>query len=142
MAIKDHPFLILIPAGKDIKMFHLEKREFLLMAALVSSLVLGMGIAAYRMAHRGATVTLKHYDAEGLKLMHADDIINNRSTININEASEEELMKLKGVGRAIAGRIAEYRSSKGNFRSISDIKNVKGIGEKLFERIKDDISIE
>ena len=65
-----------------------------------------------------------------------------RRPVNINEAATEELMRLKGIGRSLAGRIVEYRSGKGRFSHISDIKNVKGIGEKLFDTIKDDIVVE
>ncbi len=61
--------------------------------------------------------------------------------ININTASAEELKALKRVGNAIAERIIEYRESHGGFSSIEEIMNVKGIGEKTFEEIKDRICV-
>ena len=62
--------------------------------------------------------------------------------ININKASVEELASLKKVGPKIAERIVQYREENGDFKSIEGIKNVKGIGEKTFELIKDSISVE
>jgi comEA protein len=62
--------------------------------------------------------------------------------VNINTSSAEELAeKLNGIGPAIAKRIIEYRESNGGFSDISEIKNVKGIGEKLFAKISDKIKI-
>lgn len=60
--------------------------------------------------------------------------------ININTADAATLMKLDGIGEVTAAAIIEYRSSI-PFTSIEDIKNVKGIGEKKFEAIKDKICI-
>ena len=50
--------------------------------------------------------------------------------ININTANIEELMALNGIGEELAGRIVSYREECGLFKSIVDIKNVRGIGEK------------
>ena len=61
--------------------------------------------------------------------------------ININTASKEELMKLKNVGSQKADAIIEYRYINGLFKSIEDLKNVSGIGDKLFESIKENITI-
>jgi|UniRef100_A0A7V3RHR9 competence protein ComEA len=61
--------------------------------------------------------------------------------ISINSADVEELCALPGIGPAIAQRIVEYRKKNGGFKSIDEIKAVKGIGEKLFEKIKPYIKI-
>lgn len=61
------------------------------------------------------------------------------AAVNINTATKEELMSLKGIGEAKAKAIIEYRS-KNKFNSIEDLKNVPGIGEKRFEALKDELS--
>ena len=62
---------------------------------------------------------------------------NSRSSIvNINTANETELEELPGIGASIAGKIIEYRNKNGKFKSIEDIKNVTGIGDSKFEKIK------
>lgn len=61
--------------------------------------------------------------------------------ININTANETELEQLPGIGASIAGRIIDYRNKNGKFKAIEDIKNVTGIGETKFEKIKDFIKV-
>ena len=61
--------------------------------------------------------------------------------ININTASKDELKRLKGIGEAIAQNIIDYRDEYGNFDSIEEIINVKGIGKAKFEDIKDHITV-
>ena len=63
------------------------------------------------------------------------------SLININTADETELQKIRGVGPVIAGRIVEYRKNNGVFQTIEDIKKVRGIGQKTFEKMKDSITV-
>lgn len=64
-----------------------------------------------------------------------------QSMININSATSDELKTLNGIGDAKAKSIVEYRDKNGGFKSIEDIKNVDGIGDKMFEKIKDSITI-
>lgn len=61
--------------------------------------------------------------------------------ININKAVKAELMLLNGIGEVKADAIIEYRNSKGKFKIIDDIKNVKGISDKIFSEIKDKIEV-
>ena len=62
--------------------------------------------------------------------------------ININTADENTLSEnLTGVGTVIAKRIISYREHYGGFQTIDELKNVKGIGEKIFEKIKDYITV-
>lgn len=80
-----------------------------------------------------------------------DVIVSNDSTktskkeekimININTAKEEELQKLDGIGSSIATKIVNYRKENGKFNTIEDIKNVSGIGESKFNKIKDKIYV-
>lgn len=60
--------------------------------------------------------------------------------ININTASADELKTLSGIGDVTAGKIIEYRSSKA-FKSKEDIMSVDGIGSKIYEKIKDHITV-
>ena len=62
--------------------------------------------------------------------------------VNLNTASLAELDTLPGVGPALAQRIIDYRQQKGGFRRIEDIKNVSGIGDKVFTQIKDLITVD
>ncbi len=62
--------------------------------------------------------------------------------ININTASKEELMTLKGIGEAKAEAILLYREESGGFTDISQIMNISGIKEAAFNKIKDYIAIE
>ncbi|MBQ3092713.1 MAG: helix-hairpin-helix domain-containing protein [Clostridia bacterium] len=65
----------------------------------------------------------------------------NENFVNINSASEEELTSLKHIGPAIALRIIEYRETHGGFMNIDEIKNVRGIGQAVFEDIKNYICV-
>ncbi len=62
--------------------------------------------------------------------------------ININGASKEELDSLPGVGEVTAQKILDYRDENKEFKSIDEIKNVKGIGENKFNDLKDYICIQ
>ncbi|MDY6831428.1 MAG: helix-hairpin-helix domain-containing protein [Thermodesulfobacteriota bacterium] len=54
--------------------------------------------------------------------------------VNINTASVDELTTLTGVGKEIARRIIEYREANGSFKSVEQLKEVKGIGAKILEK--------
>ena len=60
--------------------------------------------------------------------------------ISINSATQEELQTLSGIGPSIAPRIIEYRKNN-TFQTLEQIKEVKGIGDGLFNKIKDDICL-
>jgi competence protein ComEA len=61
--------------------------------------------------------------------------------VNINTADVEELMTLPRVGPVIAQRIVDYRKENGPFTRPAELMNVKGIGEKTFESLKDRITV-
>lgn len=62
-------------------------------------------------------------------------------SIDINSAAADELTKLKGIGTVLAQEIISYRESCGGFRNIEEIMNVKGIGEGIFNDIRDHIYV-
>ena len=68
-----------------------------------------------------------------------ESLINQ--SISINTADVEALTLLPGIGRVKAERIVEYRKENGKFKHASDLINVKGIGVKIFEKLKDQISL-
>ena len=59
-----------------------------------------------------------------------------KTTINLNTATVDQLMTLPGIGQKTAERILEYRTKSGGFKKIEELMNVKGIGEKSFLKIK------
>ena len=69
------------------------------------------------------------------------EIVSENNKVNINNATKEQLLTLSGIGESKALAIIEYRNSTGGFKSIEDIKNVSGIGEALFAKIKDSITV-
>ena len=60
---------------------------------------------------------------------------------NINNANEEKLEKLHGIGESTEKAKNEYRKMNGRFLDINDLKNVSGIGESKFNRLKDYICV-
>ena len=65
-----------------------------------------------------------------------------RLYININTADVEELDLLPGIGEKLSESIISYRTENGFFQTIEDIKNVPKIGDSIFEKIKDYITIQ
>ena len=61
--------------------------------------------------------------------------------VNINTADAARLATLRGIGAAIAQRIIEYREQHGAFKSVDELKNVRGIGDKKFADFKDKVTI-
>jgi comEA protein len=78
---------------------------------------------------------------EGLVEGNHMESFQSNNLININTASAELLMTLPGIGEVYAERIIEYRTNK-KFSSIEEIKNIQGIGDKTFEKLKELISIQ
>lgn len=61
--------------------------------------------------------------------------------IDLNTATKTELMELPGIGEAMAERIILRREEKGRFRTTQDLRKVKGIGEKKFEKLLPHIEV-
>jgi competence protein ComEA len=59
-----------------------------------------------------------------------------RTTVNLNTATIDQLTTLPGVGRRTAELILEYRAKTGGFKKIEELMNIKGIGEKTFLKLK------
>lgn len=85
--------------------------------------------------------TLVNNSSESINNANSNNSNDNSSSnlININTATKEDLDTLPGIGPATAQKIIDYRQEHGNFSSIEDIKNVKGIGEAKFNKMQDKI---
>ena len=70
----------------------------------------------------------------------SEEVIDD-TLISINNSDIEQLKEIPGIGEVKAKAIISYRESNGKFRSIDELKNVDGIGEKTFEKIKDNIKL-
>lgn len=62
--------------------------------------------------------------------------------LNVNTASESDLIALPGIGDVLARRIVEYREENGAFSSVDDLRCVDGIGEKKLDGIRDYVTVE
>ena len=69
------------------------------------------------------------------------EAVTSGGKININTATAEELQALDGIGEALAGRIVAYREENGDFEKPEDIRNVSGIGNGIYSKICDDITV-
>lgn len=87
----------------------------------------------------GSKIYIPFDNPEENILSQTDDAGENK--ININTATASQLETLPGIGPSLAEKIISYRNEKGPFQSLQDLKNVSGIGDKLFDNIKNDISL-
>ncbi len=63
------------------------------------------------------------------------------AAVNLNTATAGDLDGIKGIGPSKAKAIIDYRSKNGPFKSVEDLKNVKGFGEKSIAKLKDELTI-
>lgn len=66
---------------------------------------------------------------------------NKTSKVNINTATQTELETLPGIGPSTASKIIAYRKEKGKFKNIEELKDVSGIGNSKYDKVKDLISV-
>ena len=84
-----------------------------------------------------------------LQILHDRDVIyiprkkaeTEERRLSINTASTEQLSMLPGIGPAMAERIISFRTENGLFQTLEDLQKVKGIGPRLFEKLKDRICL-
>lgn len=90
-------------------------------------------------------LTVKEQKESGAKTQgQGTDAANAQSQddrIDINTATAEQLTTLSGIGQAKAENIIAYRESSGGFSSVEDLMKVSGIGEGVYERIKDKVKV-
>ncbi|HKL80322.1 MAG TPA: helix-hairpin-helix domain-containing protein [Mobilitalea sp.] len=73
---------------------------------------------------------------------NGDNLQDTVPLIDINQANEEELMSLPGIGQAKASNIIAYRSKKGKFKTIEELMNIPGIKDGLFQQIASYITVD
>ena len=107
-------------------------------AAAAAALLLSIGFYAGRGIRRDEySVTYSRREPA-----EASDSRSVPELINLNSADEEELCRLDGIGPSLAGRIIEYREDNGGFSYTSEIMNVSGIGEGIYSKIKDLVTVD
>lgn len=69
-------------------------------------------------------------------------ISQNIGKVNLNRATKEALMDIRGIGEKLTQRIIDYRQKNCGFKDIAELRNIKGIGKSKYEAIKDYFTIE
>ncbi len=113
---------------------------FILILVALVSFMGGLASAEEKVAEEIATIEKVAEEAAEAAEKVAEEEAN--AEVNINTATAEELSTLEGIGEMKAESIIEFRGNHGHFTKIEDLKNVKGIGDKIFEKIKDQITVE
>jgi len=82
-------------------------------------------------------------DGEQVRVLSVDQIADSEqsSIISLNQASTRQLEALPGVGSALAGRIVEWRERNGSFSTIEQLLEVSGIGPKMFENLREFVTL-
>ncbi|MCK5305889.1 MAG: helix-hairpin-helix domain-containing protein [Candidatus Omnitrophica bacterium] len=117
-------------------MLNLTKEEKLITIFIILALILGMGTLHFKRSIKSPDESASQQDFKrGAGLIEEE--IKKSKQVNINRADVDELSSLPGVGKVIAARITAYRLEKGDFIHREDIKKVKGIGDKKFEKMRE-----
>jgi comEA protein len=109
-------------------MFGLTRQERTVALFLLGSALAGLGINSL----------FKRY----AQLKELPQLTLKREKISLNNATEEELISLPGIGPTTARKIIEYRSSHGDFTDLEDLKHIKGLRNQTLEKIEDLVVIE
>lgn len=130
-------------------MFYFTKQEKIVILFLTGAIILGLSVQWARSSGNltsiqsikieGKTNPIKKGNMNRAPVNGFSNGVNKK--ININTASIDELDALPGIGPKIAAEIIKYREKSGEFKAIENIRKVRGIGGKKFNKIKDKISI-
>ena len=123
-----------------------EEKEQIITAIIIFILI-GTGLYRFYATNKVNDNVVKENRTK-IEVIYLDEIEENREAgfkplklININEASQDELEKLPGIGETFAKRIISYRMTNGIFARKEEIMKVKGIGEKRYGKMKDFIAV-
>ncbi len=138
---------------KRIDFFSFTPQETKAVIFLIVILLIGSGVTLYKKYHPDFAPELllkenRNTEKKVLEPAKSSNVPENISLkitdkkINLNRATLQELDSLPGIGEELGKRILAYRESKGNFSSIEELKKIKGIGQKTFEKLKNLVTIE
>lgn len=114
-----------------------EKRELAVLTAFAALLMLGVILCNALTAPMPSNLTIS-YPSSAAQTSSSEEepgeeYSSKTEKVNINTASVEELCRLPGVGEVIAGRIIGYRQEYGPYTDPAQLKNIKGIGDKVYQ---------
>lgn len=115
---------------------------------LLVTLIIGGGITLYKRSHPGFAPELMsdYTEKEDASLIQKQTYASKKpeikDKISINQATAKELELLPGIGPVLAKRIIYLRRSKGRFKKVEDLLEVKGIGSKKLKKIKEWVVID
>jgi competence protein ComEA len=124
-----------------------EQRVLLFLSA---TLIVGAGIRLYQQT----SPTERQFDYRSIdssfavfrEKLAADSVQKKEApsgqAVNINTATKEELVALPGIGPTLADRIISFRENEGEFGSVDDLRNVKGISKKKLEKLKPLVTVQ
>jgi comEA protein len=116
-------------------MLDLTRQEKGVIIFLMASGLLGAGIICYKSL-------VNQPDIKIVSNREIDKEVKDRKVININTATKDDLMRLPGIGPAMADAIIEYRNTHGSFENVEELINVAGIGKAKLNKMKGCIKTE
>jgi competence protein ComEA len=118
------------------------KQEKSVIYFLVAMLFLGLAVKFFKTVINRPHLKIESVNIPADKNIDVKKIIKENSTVKINSATAEDFSRLPGIGKGLAARVVEYRNQNGSFIMIEDLKNVKGIGDKKYDAIKDYLAVD
>ena len=116
------------------------KKHWFLFSVAIFFLLLFVGQVVWQSANK-AEVIVCGTDSWDLRRSRSMEKIPTDLCININTADEEALELLPGIGKTKAAAIVAYREDHGAFAAVEELLNVSGIGEKLFDGLREFVTV-
>jgi len=118
-------------------MVWLTEQERVTLAVLGAAALVGLGILGWQQRRPPITVEIG-----SVPTAQWDAQLQASKTVDLNRATVEDLERLPDIGPAMAQKIVEYRRQHGRFRRVEDLLQVKGIGPKTLEGLRDDVTVQ